>query len=72
MSCTNRPIAADKGMTTLQKSATEQLNKLIEFRQIVYGEVLTTARDGLFEAIDSLLLSDHPLPLRIPRPHGHV
>lgn len=47
-------------MTTLQKSATEQLNKLIEFRQIVYGEVLTTARDGLFEAIDSLLLSDHP------------
>ena len=60
MSCTNRPIAEDKGMRTLQISANEQLNKLIEFRQIVYEEILVEAGDAQFETIDSLLLSDHP------------
>jgi hypothetical protein len=48
-------------MTTLKESsAIEQLNKLIEFRQIVYDEVFIEARDVQFETIDSLLLSDHP------------
>ena len=47
-------------MRTLQISANEQLNKLIEFRQIVYEEILVEAGDAQFETIDSLLLSDHP------------
>jgi hypothetical protein len=47
-------------MRTLNISATEQLNKLIEFRQIVDEEILMDARDAQFETIDSLLLSDHP------------
>ena len=47
-------------MTTLNTSTTEQLNKLIEFRQIVYEQVLSRGRDAQFETMDSLLLSDHP------------
>ncbi len=47
-------------MTALTISATKQLNKLIAFRQIIYDEVLTQARDAQFETLDSLLMSDHP------------
>lgn len=47
-------------MTTLNTSPTEQLNKLIEFRQILYEQVLSQGRDAQFETIDSLLFSDHP------------
>ena len=47
-------------MTTLNTSTTEQLNKLIEFRQILYEQVLSQGRDAQFETIDSLLLSVHP------------
>ena len=47
-------------MTTLNTSTTEQLNKLIEFRQILYEQVLSQGRDAQFETIDSLLCSDHP------------
>ena len=39
-----------------QKSTQEQLNKLIEFRQTVYDQILTTGRDSQFEAVDALLL----------------
>lgn len=47
-------------MPTNNNSATEQLNKLIAFRQIIYDEVLSQAKDAQFETVDSLLLSDHP------------
>ena len=47
-------------MPTKNISATEQLNKLIAFRQMIYDEVLTQAKDAQFETLDSLLLSDHP------------
>jgi hypothetical protein len=47
-------------MPTNNISATEQLNKLIAFRQIIYDEVLGQAKDAQFETLDSLLLSDHP------------
>jgi hypothetical protein len=39
-----------------QKSTQEQLNKLIEFRQTVYEQFLTSRRDAQFEAMDALLL----------------
>lgn len=39
-----------------QKSTQEQLNKLIEFRQTVYDQFLTTRQDAQFEALDALLL----------------
>ena len=39
-----------------QKSTQEQLNKLIEFRQTVYEQVLTARQDAQFEAVDALLL----------------
>jgi len=35
----------------------QQFNKLIEFRQTVYGHAFTRARDAQFELIDALLLS---------------
>lgn len=35
----------------------EQFNKLIEFRQTVYSEVLTRSRDAQFELVDALLLT---------------
>lgn len=47
-------------MPTKNISATEQLNKLIAFRQMIYDEVLCQAKDAQFETLDSLLLSDHP------------
>lgn len=47
-------------MPTNNIFATEQLNKLIAFRQMIYEEVLTLAKDAQFEILDSLLLSDHP------------
>lgn len=60
MSCTNRPVVEDIGMPTINASTTRQLNNLIEFRQTVYDQILTHARDAQFELIDALLLSDHP------------
>jgi hypothetical protein len=39
-----------------QNSSQEQLNKLIEFRQIVYNQFLTVRRDAQFELVDALLL----------------
>ena len=59
MVCTNRPVVEDKGMTTLKPSTTRQLNKLIEFRQKVYEQILSGASDAQFELIDALLLSEH-------------
>ena len=47
-------------MPTKNISVTEQLNKLIAFRQMMYDEVLTQAKEAQFETVDSLLLSDHP------------
>jgi len=38
-----------------QKSTTQQLNKLIEFRQAIYDQVLLKARDTQFELIEALL-----------------
>ena len=38
-----------------QISTTQQLNKLIEFRQVVYEQVLLKARDTQFELIEALL-----------------
>ena len=38
-------------------STTEQLNKLIEFRQAVYQSGLTQRRDAQFELVDALLIS---------------
>jgi hypothetical protein len=35
----------------------QQFNKLIEFRQTVYDQALTRARDAQFELVDALLLS---------------
>ena len=37
----------------------EQFNNLIEFRQAVYDQGLTLARDAQFELIDALLLSPY-------------
>lgn len=45
-------------MPTLNSSTTRQLNKLIEFRQKVYEQILIRERDGQFELIDGLLLSE--------------
>jgi len=39
----------------------QQFNKLIEFRQAVYEQVLTQAKDAQFELVDALLLSA-PIP----------
>lgn len=47
-------------MPTLNASTARQLNNLIEFRQTVYDQILTQARDAQFELLDALLLSDHP------------
>jgi len=60
VTCTNRPAVEDKGMPTLNASTARQLNNLIEFRQTVYEQILTGARDAQFELMDALLLSDHP------------
>lgn len=38
-----------------QKSTTQQLNKLIGFRQVIYEQVLLKARDTQFELIEALL-----------------
>jgi hypothetical protein len=43
-------------MRTLNTSTTQQLNKLIEFRQSVYEEVLTGCGDVQFELMDALLM----------------
>jgi hypothetical protein len=42
-------------MRTKNHSTTEQLNKLIEFRQTAYEQVLIRNRDAQFELIDALL-----------------
>ena len=42
-------------MLTKNLSTTEQLNKIIEFRQTIYDRVLTKNRDALFELLDALL-----------------
>lgn len=60
MSCTNRLTVEDKGMPTKNASTARELNNLIEFRQTVYDQILSKGRDGQFELIDALLLSDHP------------
>lgn len=39
-----------------QNSTQEQLNRLIEFRQTIYDQFLTTRRDAQFEVLDALLL----------------
>jgi hypothetical protein len=39
-----------------QNSTQEQLNKLIEFRQTIYDQILTARRDAQFESLDALLL----------------
>lgn len=46
-------------MPTINRSTTRQLNELIEFRQKVYEQILIRERDGQFELIDGLLLSEH-------------
>ncbi len=38
-----------------QTSTTQQLNKLVEFRQAIYDQVLLKAQDAQFELIDALL-----------------
>ena len=38
-----------------QNSTTQQLNKLIEFRQVVYDQILLKAKDAQFELVDALL-----------------
>jgi hypothetical protein len=40
-------------------STTEQLNKIITFRQAVYEQAFTRARDAQFELLDALLLSSN-------------
>ncbi len=45
-------------METIKSSTTEQLNKLIEFRQTVYGQILEGMKDVQFELIDALLLRE--------------
>lgn len=47
-------------MPTKDLSTARQLNNLIEFRQMVYDQILSRARDAQFELMDALLLSDHP------------
>lgn len=42
-------------MLTKNHSTTEQLNKIIEFRQTIYEQVLTKNRDAQFELLDALL-----------------
>jgi len=42
-------------MQTKNTSTTEQLNKIIEFRQRIYREILIKGRDAQFELIDALL-----------------
>ena len=42
---------------TQKSSTTEQLNKLDEFRQLVYRRGLTRKRDARFELIEAMLLS---------------
>ena len=44
-------------MPTKNHSTTEQINKIVEFRQIIYERVLTKNRDVLFELMDALLLT---------------
>ncbi len=45
-------------MTTLNTSTTKQFNNLIEFRQIVYDQILVGAQDAQFELVDALLTSE--------------
>lgn len=45
-------------MPTKNHSIARQLNKLIEFRQTVYEQIVTKDRDAQFELVDALLLSD--------------
>ena len=46
---------------TNANSTEKQLNKLSEFRQILYQRVFTARRDALFELLDALLLKG-PVP----------
>jgi hypothetical protein len=39
-----------------QKSTQEHINRLIEFRQAIYGQVFSQRRDVQFEVVDALLL----------------
>ncbi|MHC4159580.1 MAG: hypothetical protein ACYSSO_10945, partial [Planctomycetota bacterium] len=39
-----------------QNSTQEQLNKLIEFRQVVYDQFFTVRQDVQFELLDALLI----------------
>jgi hypothetical protein len=41
-----------------QKSTQEQLNKLIEFRQTVYEQLLTSRQDAQFEASTGCIASE--------------
>lgn len=44
-------------MQTKDTSTIQQLNKLIEFRQTVYEQILVKGQDAQFEVLDALLLS---------------
>jgi len=44
-------------MIKTKRSTTQQLNNLIEFRQMVYRRFLTSERDAQFELVDALLLT---------------
>lgn len=44
-------------MTNTPRTTTKQFNKLIEFRQCIYEQILTKERDSQFELVDALLLS---------------
>lgn len=50
----NRPWVENWGMKA-QLSIQEQLNKLTEFRQIIYHQFFTARRDAQFELLDALL-----------------
>lgn len=46
----------DAGMNKTASSTTLQRNRLLSFRQALYDQVFTRARDALFETLDALLL----------------
>jgi hypothetical protein len=58
MTCTLRPLADTRSMSTTSVSTNMQLNKLSAFRQAAY-ECLRSARDALFEVSDALMFSPY-------------
>ena len=45
-------------MTSTPRTTTKQFNKLIDFRQCIYEQILTKERDAQFELVDAILLSE--------------